>query len=174
MAAPGGPVNGNGARTEGTHVCRDGEGRDREQRPHERQDDACHLQLDFDYARSFPIVFDRNAAVTAPDCVCTTEKTLCRSGDPLLYYLDHDNALILDRGELLIDGKAGRRTLELVMAIYQSGITGKRVKLPLTPDDICYTREGILKNAPHFHEKTRSVESASEDITYGSEYKEED
>ncbi len=76
--------------------------------------------------------------------------------------------------ELLIDGVAGREPIELVMAIFQSGTTGKRVKLPMTPADPFYTREGILKNAPHFHEKTRSVESASEYITFGSDYKEED
>lgn len=76
--------------------------------------------------------------------------------------------------ELLIDGVAGRSTIELVMAIFQSGTTGKRVKLPMTPADPFYTRDGILKYAPHFHEKTRSVESASENITFGSEYKEED
>ena len=76
--------------------------------------------------------------------------------------------------ELLVDGVAGRRTIELVMAIFQSGLTGKRVMLPMTPADTFYTREGILKSAPHFHEKTRSVESASENITFGSEYKEDD
>jgi len=76
--------------------------------------------------------------------------------------------------ELLVDGVAGRKTIELVMAIFQSGITGKRVKLPMTPDNAFYTRDGILSVAPHFHEKTRSVESASEYITFGSEYKAED
>jgi len=76
--------------------------------------------------------------------------------------------------ELLIDGVAGRSTIELVTAIFQSGATGKRVKLPMTPEDLFYTRAGILKNAPHFNEKTRSVESASEYITFGSEYKKED
>jgi len=76
--------------------------------------------------------------------------------------------------ELLIDGVAGRSTIELVTAIFQSGATGQRVKLPMKPADPFYTREGILKNAPHFHEKTRSVESASEYITFGSEYKEGD
>jgi len=73
--------------------------------------------------------------------------------------------------ELLIDGVSGRRTMELVMAIYKSGTTGGRVELPLATDDPFYSRDGVLKNAPHFHEKTRSVESASEDITHGSEYK---
>jgi len=76
--------------------------------------------------------------------------------------------------ELFIDGIAGRRTIELVTAIFQSGTTGERVKLPMTSADTFYTREGILQNAPHFHEKTHSVESASEDITFGSNYKEKD
>ena len=76
--------------------------------------------------------------------------------------------------EIFIDGIAGRRTIELVTAIFQSGTTGECVKLPMTSADIFYTREGILQNAPHFHKKTRSVESASEDITFGSNYKEKD
>jgi UDP-N-acetyl-2-amino-2-deoxyglucuronate dehydrogenase len=83
-------------------------------------------------------------------------------------------ATLEGKEELLIDGVAGRSTIELVMAIFQSGTIGERVKLPMTPADPFYTRAGILKNAPHFHEKTRSVESASEYITFGSEYKEED
>ena len=73
--------------------------------------------------------------------------------------------------ELLIDGISGRRTLELVMAIYKSGTTGERVKLPIAIDDPFYSREGVLKYAPHFHEKTISVESVSEEISHGSEYK---
>jgi len=83
-------------------------------------------------------------------------------------------AALAGEEELMIDGVTGRRTIELVMAIFQSGTTGERVKLPMTPKDIFYTRDGILEHAPHFHEKTRSVESASEYITFGSEYEEED
>lgn len=83
-------------------------------------------------------------------------------------------AALAGEEELLIDGVAGRSTIELVSAIFQSGTTGERVKLPMTPDDIFYTRAGILKHAPHFNEKTRSVESASEYITFGSEYEEEE
>jgi len=75
--------------------------------------------------------------------------------------------------ELLINGVDGRKTIELVTAIYQSGFTGERVMLPMTPRDAFYSRDGILMNTTHFHEKTRSVESASENITFGSEYKEE-
>lgn len=74
--------------------------------------------------------------------------------------------------ELLIDGHEGRKTLELVMAIYQSGTTGRRVQLPLQPDSPFYSQAGVLANAPHFHEKTHSVENfADNTITLGSDYK---
>jgi hypothetical protein len=67
-----------------------------------------------------------------------------------------------------VDGRQGRQTLELISAIFQSGQTGQRVTLPLKPADLFYTRESILKNARHFHEKTKSVENfASNEITLG-------
>lgn len=96
---------------------------------------------------------------------------------PDLQYEGHDgqvdNVLSAIAGEqdLLIDGAEGRKTLELVMAIYQSGTSGKRVALPLAPQDDFYTRQGVMQAAPHFHEKTRSVEGyGSEEITLGSDY----
>ena len=85
-----------------------------------------------------------------------------------------DNVLgaLEGKQELLIDGVQGRNTIELVTAIYQSGFSGERVTLPLPPDSPFYTQEGVLANAPHFHEKTRSVEGFADDaITLGSEYK---
>lgn len=73
---------------------------------------------------------------------------------------------------LLIDGLQGRNTMELVTAIYQSGITGNVVRLPLPVDAPFYTRQGILTHAPHFHEKTHSVKGFSdEQITLGSSYR---
>ncbi len=80
-------------------------------------------------------------------------------------------AAIAGREPLLIDGHEGRKTLELITAIYQSGHLGQAVRLPLKPGDPFYTREGILKHARHFHEKTRSIENfASNDITLGRNY----
>lgn len=67
-------------------------------------------------------------------------------------------AAIEGREELWVDGVAGRRTMELVTAIYASGFSGTRVALPLSSDHPLYTREGILKHAPHFREKTYSIE----------------
>jgi UDP-N-acetyl-2-amino-2-deoxyglucuronate dehydrogenase len=36
----------------------------------------------------------------------------------------------------MIDGAEGRRSVELILAIYKSAQTGKPVKLPLTADPI--------------------------------------
>ncbi|NOZ49094.1 MAG: Gfo/Idh/MocA family oxidoreductase, partial [Chloroflexi bacterium] len=85
-----------------------------------------------------------------------------------------DNVLSALEGtaELLIDGEQGRNAIELVTAIYQSGFNGQKVALPLSPDSPFYTRAGVLAHAPHFHEKTRSVEGFSdEEISFGSDYK---
>ncbi|MBM6996865.1 Gfo/Idh/MocA family oxidoreductase [Paenibacillus sp. DXFW5] len=68
----------------------------------------------------------------------------------------------------LVDGIQGRRTLELITAIYQSASTGQSVKLPLGPESPFYTRQGILQNATSFYEKKTSVENFSDNtITSG-------
>ncbi|MEI7732851.1 MAG: Gfo/Idh/MocA family oxidoreductase [Verrucomicrobiota bacterium] len=77
-------------------------------------------------------------------------------------------AAIEGREKLLVDGREARKTLELITAIYLSSHLGQRVTLPLKPTDLFYSREGVLKNARHFHEKTKSVENfANNDITLG-------
>ncbi len=63
------------------------------------------------------------------------------------------------KGELLIDGRAGRRTIELITAIFYAGTYDQKVHLPLTPDNPFYTTQGILAHAPRFHQKTKSVEN---------------
>jgi hypothetical protein len=78
-------------------------------------------------------------------------------------------AAIEGSGALLMDGKAGRDTIELVTAIYAAGFSGQRVTLPLSSDNPFYTREGIAQHASHFHDKRRSVENfADGDIVVGS------
>ncbi|MCX8156403.1 MAG: Gfo/Idh/MocA family oxidoreductase [Verrucomicrobiae bacterium] len=75
---------------------------------------------------------------------------------------------ILGRESLVVDGLQGRRTVELVTAIYESAHTGRWVRLPLPPDALFYTRAGVLQNARHFHEKTRSIANfATSDISFG-------
>lgn len=55
---------------------------------------------------------------------------------------------------VLIDGHQGRRTLEVITAIYKSAITGGPVTLPLERSDPFRTREGLLAAAPRFDPHT--------------------
>jgi predicted dehydrogenase len=72
--------------------------------------------------------------------------------------------------QVLIDGQAGRTTLELITAIYKSAITAERVTLPLRPDDPFRGKDGLLAAAPRFHEKKVSVsEFAANEITTGGQ-----
>jgi UDP-N-acetyl-2-amino-2-deoxyglucuronate dehydrogenase len=75
-------------------------------------------------------------------------------------------------GQVLVNGQEGRKTLELITAIYQSASTGTTVQLPLRPDSPFYTREGIMANATHFYEKKNSVVSFNNNvITVSGEHK---
>lgn len=72
---------------------------------------------------------------------------------------------------VLADGHEGRKTLELITAIYEAALTGRQIQLPLQPDSLFYTRASILANAPHFYEKTNSVAGfANNEITLGGNY----
>ncbi|OXM87509.1 Gfo/Idh/MocA family protein [Paenibacillus rigui] len=98
---------------------------------------------------------------------------------PGLEYTEHagqiDDVLkAIENGhqDILVDGHEGRKTLELITAIYQASTTGVSVKLPLQPDSPFYTTEGILANAPRFYEKKNSlIGFANNEITLGSDYK---
>jgi len=76
---------------------------------------------------------------------------------------------VLETGDSpLITGEDGRRTVELITAIYESATFRKPTKLPLTTSDPFYTVEGIQANAPHFFKKSVSVENFNnENITTG-------
>ena len=70
--------------------------------------------------------------------------------------------------EPAITGEDGRRTIELITAIYESGSARHAVTLPIGPEDPFYTVEGIRKAVPHFYEKTISVESQDGDLSFGN------
>ena len=74
-------------------------------------------------------------------------------------------------GPIAITGEDGRRTIELITAIFKSGTLGETVSLPLQKDDPFYTVEGIMARVPHFYEKTTSAAELTGDITLGSNYK---
>lgn len=70
-----------------------------------------------------------------------------------------------------ITAEDGKRTIQLITAIYKSGATRSTVQLPILPGDPFYTCEGLLQNMPHFYEKAASLDSlGSENITMGSDY----
>ncbi len=72
-------------------------------------------------------------------------------------------------GRPLITGEDGRRTVEVITAVYLSGFSGQTVTLPIGKEHPCYTFAGLLKNATHFYEKANSVENFAEDkITLGN------
>jgi UDP-N-acetyl-2-amino-2-deoxyglucuronate dehydrogenase len=59
----------------------------------------------------------------------------------------------------LVDGPQGKRSLELITAIYKSAITRSIVSLPITTSDPYYQTGGLVKLAPHFFDKSASVEN---------------
>lgn len=52
-----------------------------------------------------------------------------------------------------IGGEDGRRTIELITAVYKAGATRQTVTLPIEQDDPFYTHRGMMANVPHFYEK---------------------
>lgn len=96
---------------------------------------------------------------------------------PPVPYEGHDGQLddvltaIAECRKPAIGGEDGRRTIELITAIYAAGALGTTVKLPLAKDDPFYTVEGIRASVPHFYEKTVSATELAGDITLGSSYK---
>lgn len=57
----------------------------------------------------------------------------------------------------LITGQDGKNAIDVIFGMYKSALEHKAVALPLADGDDFYTKEGILKNAVKFHEKTKSV-----------------
>ncbi|MFB5662369.1 Gfo/Idh/MocA family protein [Alteribacillus sp. HJP-4] len=77
-----------------------------------------------------------------------------------------------NNSDVLVNGEQGRKTLELITAIYQSATLQETVKLPLDSDSPFYTREKILKNATYFYEKKNNIQDFEEnEITTGGNYK---
>jgi UDP-N-acetyl-2-amino-2-deoxyglucuronate dehydrogenase len=74
--------------------------------------------------------------------------------------------------EVLITGDDGKNTIELITSIYKSSITGQPVKLPIAKEDPFYTATGLQSSAPHFYEKSTSLENFdNENITIGRDIK---
>ena len=80
------------------------------------------------------------------------------------------NFLRAIKGEesLLIDGRQGRNSIELIMAIYKASTTRQTVELPIGIDDPFYSSQSMIAQMPKFFEKTHNVENfATSKITLG-------
>lgn len=107
------------------------------------------------------------------------EKEIAAYADslPPLELEGHDGQLedvltALEQGRApAIGGEDGRRTIELITAIFKSGAQGETVRLPLDPKDPFYTVSGIMAAVPHFHEKNTSAADLEGEITLGSSYR---
>ncbi|MDR0848239.1 MAG: Gfo/Idh/MocA family oxidoreductase [Propionibacteriaceae bacterium] len=67
-----------------------------------------------------------------------------------------------------VTGEDGRAAMELATAIYESGIEKRTVDFPLSADDPYYQAGQLACRAPHFFEKTASVEDQGGFITVPS------
>ncbi len=120
---------------------------------------------------------ERENGFPEDDPATQAEIQACYDQLPALQHEKHDGQIanfldaIEGHGPLLIDGVQGRSTVELVSAIYQSAQLGRKVTLPLAPDDPFYARQSILRTARRFHQKTRSVANFTDNaITFGRDY----
>ena len=92
---------------------------------------------------------------------------LTQAGD-LYGQLENVLAALETGGDVAITGEDGRRTIELITAIYKAGSSRQTVTLPIGPGDPFYTVDGIRAAVPHFYEKTTSVESQDGDLSFGN------
>ncbi|MCL1997350.1 MAG: Gfo/Idh/MocA family oxidoreductase [Turicibacter sp.] len=110
----------------------------------------------------------------SPNTELVDEITAAYNAIPKLKYEGHtgqfDNVITaLENGTRPdIIGIDGRKTIELITAIYKAGFLKRTVELPLSNTDDYYTFDGLLKNVVKFYEKVSSVENFSDEkITVG-------
>ncbi|MDL2232535.1 Gfo/Idh/MocA family oxidoreductase [Ruminococcaceae bacterium OttesenSCG-928-L11] len=95
---------------------------------------------------------------------------------PSLPYTAHTGQLddvmtaIEQGGAPSITGQDGRKTIELITAIYKAGTEQCTVDYPIAKDDPFYTVAGIMASVPHFYKKSASVTELSGEITVGADY----
>ncbi len=112
-----------------------------------------------------------------PDPAFRAEAEAFRAALPPIPWENHTGQLeamltaLETGGPVPVTGEEGRRTIELVTAIYKSGSTRQPVSLPLSKDDPFYCVAGIRAGVPHFHKKTASVEGFEGDIVVGGSRK---
>lgn len=76
-------------------------------------------------------------------------------------------AALADGRSPLVTGEDGRRSVELITAMYQAAIERRTVDLPIPSDDPIYRSGGLAQIAPRFFRKSKSLREAGGDIQVG-------
>lgn len=77
-------------------------------------------------------------------------------------------AAVEEGREPAITSADGRNAIELVTAIYESGVEHRTVTFPLQPDDPYYRAGTVAARAPRFYEKRASVREQAGEIVVGA------
>jgi len=77
-----------------------------------------------------------------------------------------ENSRLNGEAAPMIGGEDGRKTIELITAIYKAGTEQRTIGLPINKDDPFYTVKGMKEKVPRFYEKTVSVNDLDGNITY--------
>lgn len=127
-----------------------------------------HIKAELSQKNGFPIEGGNQNLIKKLDDFYRTIPDLAYEGhtgeiDDVLHALENGT-------RPLITGEDGRKTVELISAIYKAGCLKRTVTLPLEKGDDFYTFDGLLKNAVRFYQKSMSVENfAEERITLGNQ-----
>ncbi len=100
------------------------------------------------------------------DAVATSHQPLPRTGHP--GQIGDFLAAVREGRRPAIEGTDGRNAVELVTAIYKSAIERVTVDFPLQPDDPYYRTGTLVERAPHFFEKTNSVDDQGGRLIVGA------
>ncbi|MCL2595948.1 MAG: Gfo/Idh/MocA family oxidoreductase [Promicromonosporaceae bacterium] len=123
------------------------------------------VRADVSASNGFPVAGGNAELVTHIEALAAARAPLEHEGHPG-QVLDVLNALAEGRVPA-ITGEDGRRTVELVTAIYQAAIEREPVSLPLSGTSPWYVGTALLERAPRYFTKTGHASSLDGEITLG-------
>lgn len=112
-----------------------------------------------------------NGFPAGPNTELVAQLDALAAAQPPLRHTDHAGqigdvlAAVAGGARPAIDGTDGRNAVEVVTAIYESGIEHRTIALPLTTDDPYYRSGTLVERAPRFFAKTASVDDQAGTLT---------
>lgn len=115
------------------------------------------------HANGFPVPGGNAELVSRIEAVAAAHEPLAHTGHQ--GQIDDVLTAIETGRRPAVDGHDGRRTIELITAVYEAGIERRTVDLPLAADDPYYRPGTLTERAPRFYAKTGSVSDQDGPIT---------